>query len=180
MGIEALYRRPRTTKPSRATRSIRICGAEWRSFARTRSGRWTSPTSRWRVASCISRRRTPLGDPPGFVVAAGTSRRGREVDRNRAGDRSIPVPLRPPPPRQAAIRCKGRPPMVPSETLTPLLPRLADDRGRGHAVWVGSAAPKYDSQQVDDITSAELAHDIFAMKFHSPRTDVQVAPRFLA
>ena len=31
MGIEALYRRPRTTKPSLATRSIRICCAAWRS-----------------------------------------------------------------------------------------------------------------------------------------------------
>ena len=51
MGIEALYRRPRSTKPSWATRSIRICCAAQRSRDRTRFGRWTSPTSRWRAAS---------------------------------------------------------------------------------------------------------------------------------
>src|ERR1700731_3913090 len=46
MGIEALYRRPRTTKPEPGTRSIRICYVAWRSHARTRSGQWISPTSR--------------------------------------------------------------------------------------------------------------------------------------
>ena len=47
MGIEALYRRPRATKPEPpATRSIRICCAGWGSSGRTRCGRWTSPTSR--------------------------------------------------------------------------------------------------------------------------------------
>jgi hypothetical protein len=51
MGIEALYRRPRTTKPEPATRSTRICCARWRSRGQTRCGRWTSPTSRWRAAS---------------------------------------------------------------------------------------------------------------------------------
>ena len=51
---EALYRRPRTTEPEpRATRSTRICCAGWRSRARTRWGRWTSPTSQWRAASSI-------------------------------------------------------------------------------------------------------------------------------
>src|SRR5436190_24085709 len=36
-----------------ATRSIRICCAEWRLSGPTRCGRWTSATSRWRVASSI-------------------------------------------------------------------------------------------------------------------------------
>ena len=53
MGIEALYRRPRTTKPEPATRSTRICCAGWRLSGRTRCGRWTSPTSRWYAASSI-------------------------------------------------------------------------------------------------------------------------------
>ena len=39
--------------PSPATRSTRTCCAGWRSRGRTRCGRWTSPTSRWRVASSI-------------------------------------------------------------------------------------------------------------------------------
>ena len=51
MGIEALYRRPNTSKPATGTRSIRICCAAWRSIGRTRCGRWTSPTFRWRAAS---------------------------------------------------------------------------------------------------------------------------------
>ena len=38
----------------------------------------------------------------------------------------------------------------------------------------GAMFRKYDSQEVDDITSAELAHNILA------RTDVEVARRFLA
>jgi hypothetical protein len=41
MGIEALYRRPRTTKPKPATRSIRICCAKSTSRDRTMSGSWT-------------------------------------------------------------------------------------------------------------------------------------------
>src|SRR5271154_954505 len=52
MGIEALYRRPRTTKPEPGHKIfIRICCAPWQSHGRTRCGRWTSPTSRWRGAS---------------------------------------------------------------------------------------------------------------------------------
>ena len=69
---------------------------------------------------------------------------------------------------------------VPSRTIIQLSLRLAEYRGRGHTVWVGLTAPKYDSQEVDDIASAELAHDILAMKFHRARTDVEVARRFLA
>ena len=38
MGIEALYRRPRTTKAEPATRSIHICCAALRSHGRTRCG----------------------------------------------------------------------------------------------------------------------------------------------
>ena len=50
MGIEALYRRPRTTKPEPGHKSTRIRCAGSRSRDRTRCGRWTSPTSRWRAA----------------------------------------------------------------------------------------------------------------------------------
>ena len=56
MEIEALYRRPRTTRRGPAKRSIRICCAASRSRNRTMSGRWTSPIFRWRVASSISQR----------------------------------------------------------------------------------------------------------------------------
>ena len=45
MGIEALYRRPRTTKAEPATRSTHIYCAVQRSRDRTRFGRWTSPIS---------------------------------------------------------------------------------------------------------------------------------------
>ena len=40
MGIEAIYRRPHTSKPAPGHK--------------IRSGRWTSPTSRWHAASSIS------------------------------------------------------------------------------------------------------------------------------
>ncbi len=50
MGIEALYRRPNRSL-RRATRSTLTCCVGWRSRGPTRCGRWTSPTSRWRVAS---------------------------------------------------------------------------------------------------------------------------------
>ena len=53
MGIEALYRRPRTTKAEPGHKIYRICYAIWRSRGRTRCGRWTSPISRWRAASSI-------------------------------------------------------------------------------------------------------------------------------
>jgi putative transposase len=55
MGIEALYRRPRTTKCEPGHKSIRICCAIWRSRSRTRYGQWTSPTSQWPAASSIWR-----------------------------------------------------------------------------------------------------------------------------
>ena len=55
MEIEALYRRPRTTKPERGHKIYRICCAGWRSRGPTRCGRWTLPTSRWRAASSIWR-----------------------------------------------------------------------------------------------------------------------------
>ena len=54
MGIEALYRRPRTTKPEPGHKTTRIRCVDWRSRGRTRRGRWTSPISRWRRASSIS------------------------------------------------------------------------------------------------------------------------------
>ena len=53
MGIEAIYRRPNTSKPHRGTRSIRTSCAGCGSNVQTRSGRWISPISRWRAASSI-------------------------------------------------------------------------------------------------------------------------------
>ncbi len=54
MGIEALYRRPRTTKPEPGHKiyPYLLRGMEIVAAA-TRCGRWTSLTSRWRVASSI-------------------------------------------------------------------------------------------------------------------------------
>ena len=72
-GIEALYRRPRTTKPEPSHKSIRICCAAWRSRGRTRSGRWTSLTSRWRVALFISPS-CSTGRPDGFCPGGYRSR----------------------------------------------------------------------------------------------------------
>ena len=55
MGIEAIYRRPNTSKPAPGHKIYPVSAARrWRSSGRTRCGRWTSPTSRWRAASSIS------------------------------------------------------------------------------------------------------------------------------
>jgi hypothetical protein len=56
MGIEALYRKPNTSKPAPGTRSIRICCASCPSPARTRSGPWTLRTFPWLAALSIWRR----------------------------------------------------------------------------------------------------------------------------
>ena len=53
MGIEALYRRPNTSKPAPGHKIYPYLLRGWRSSGRTRCGRWTSPTSRWRAASSI-------------------------------------------------------------------------------------------------------------------------------
>ena len=54
MGIEAPLSPSRRPNPSPATKSTHICCAGWRSRGRTRCGRWTLPTSRWRAASSTS------------------------------------------------------------------------------------------------------------------------------
>ena len=56
MGIEALYRKPNTSKPAPGIGSILICCASCRSPDRTRSGPWTLRTSPWRGALSIWRR----------------------------------------------------------------------------------------------------------------------------
>ena len=84
MGIEALYRRPRTTKPEPGQRSTRICCAGWRSRGRTRCGRWTSPTSPWRAASSIWLS-CSTGQPPGSGVAAVDHHGGGILRRDVAG-----------------------------------------------------------------------------------------------
>ena len=54
MRIEAIYRRPNTSKPAPGDKVYRTCCASWRSPGRTTCGRPTSRTSRWRVASSTS------------------------------------------------------------------------------------------------------------------------------
>ena len=57
MGIEALYRKPNTSKPAPGHRIYPyLLRADWPSRAPIRCGRWTSATSRWRAASSIWRR----------------------------------------------------------------------------------------------------------------------------
>ena len=53
MGMEAPYTVRVRPNPSPATRSIRICCAGWQSRGRTKFGRWTSPTFRWRAVLSI-------------------------------------------------------------------------------------------------------------------------------
>jgi hypothetical protein len=69
VGIEALYRCPRTSKPVRATRSIRICCAASRSASEPGlgHGHHLHPDG---ARLRLSRHRARLGDPPGFVLAA--------------------------------------------------------------------------------------------------------------
>jgi putative transposase len=55
MAIEALYRRPNTSRPAPGHKIYPTCCADWRSSGRTRCGRWTSPISRWLAASSIWR-----------------------------------------------------------------------------------------------------------------------------
>ena len=43
IGLEAIYRRPNTTKPNQGIRSIRTCSGGWRSTGSTRCGPPTSP-----------------------------------------------------------------------------------------------------------------------------------------
>src|SRR4051794_6471370 len=81
MGIEALYRRPRTTKPEPGHK---IHPYLLRGMEITRPNqvwRWTSPTSRWRAASSIS----PwcwTGQPAGFCRGGYRSRwRRRSASR---------------------------------------------------------------------------------------------------
>ena len=80
MGIEALYRRPRTTKPEpgRQDLSVSRCAAS-RSGGRTRSGPWTSRTFRWRTGFVSSRRGARLGDTR-LAVVEGASIRASAYD----------------------------------------------------------------------------------------------------
>ena len=64
MGIEAIYRKPNTSKPAPGHRSTPICCARCRPSGQIRSGPWILRTSRWRAASSISRRGR-LVQPPG-------------------------------------------------------------------------------------------------------------------
>jgi len=53
MGIEARYRKPRTSIPRARARSTHTCSAGSPSSGRIRSGRPISATSRWHTGSCI-------------------------------------------------------------------------------------------------------------------------------
>ena len=53
MGIEAIYRRPRTTMPDSGTQGVSLSAQRpWDSIESTRCGQQTSPTSRWSMGSC--------------------------------------------------------------------------------------------------------------------------------
>jgi len=78
MGIEALYRRPRTTKPEPGRKiypyllpglAITRPNQVWAMSRQCNCIALTSPTFRWRAASCISPPYS-LGDPSGVVMAA--------------------------------------------------------------------------------------------------------------
>ena len=56
MGIEALYRRPRRTKPEPGHKIYPYLCAVQRSRDRTKFGRWISPISRWGAASSMTYR----------------------------------------------------------------------------------------------------------------------------
>ena len=47
IGLEAIYRRPNTSKPNPGIRSIRTCSGGWRSTGSTRCRPPTSPTYPW-------------------------------------------------------------------------------------------------------------------------------------
>ena len=53
MGVEALYRRPNTSKPAPGRKVYPYCFAAKPSPGPTRFGLWTSRTSRWRAALSI-------------------------------------------------------------------------------------------------------------------------------
>ena len=82
MGIEAIYRRPNTSKPAPGHKIYPVSPAQADGDHRpTRSGQWTSPTSRWRAASSIS---PPLstGSAAGFWPGGSPSRwRRRSASR---------------------------------------------------------------------------------------------------
>jgi len=50
MGIEAIYRRPHTSKPTDGHKVFPICCAECQSSGRTRCGQWISRIFRWLAA----------------------------------------------------------------------------------------------------------------------------------
>ena len=79
MGIEALYRRPRTTQARAwATRSIRICCETWRFCGSIRSGRQTSRTCPWQERVPVPGGCDGLAQP-GRAVVATLKQFGRRV-----------------------------------------------------------------------------------------------------
>ena len=90
MGIEAIYRRPNTSKPAPGhKRSTPIFCVSFPSSGPTRSGRWVLPTSPWPVALCIWPQLS-IGSHVGFYP--GGSRR-RPLLITNGGDTSSDVSL---------------------------------------------------------------------------------------
>ena len=56
IGLEAIYRKPNTSKAALGHKIYHICCAGWRSSGQIRCGRWISPTFRWPAGSSIWRR----------------------------------------------------------------------------------------------------------------------------
>lgn len=65
MGIEALYRKPGTSKKHPDMRFILTCCGAWTSIGPTRFGHWTRPTSQWLKASSTL--------PPSWIGPRGVS-----------------------------------------------------------------------------------------------------------
>ena len=97
MGIEAIYRRPNTSKPAPGHKIYPYLLARGEDRAgRIRSGRRTSPTSRWRAASSTWWRSIDVVQPAGAGSSgvdhdggrASASRRWRRLWPNMASRRS--------------------------------------------------------------------------------------------
>ena len=124
MGIVAMVPRPGTSRRPRAHPVYPYCFATGASRARTRGGRWTLPTSRWRVASSMAHAQVRGGQPARLRLGVGRHGRPRALphalqhppsaleSRRSHARRGLPLPA-------AARRGRvPRPPIHLSEPLT--------------------------------------------------------------
>ena len=77
MGIEAIYRKPNTSKPAPGHKCTPIYCARCRPSGQIRSGPWISRISRWRAASSISPPWS-IGSAAGFSAMAGVDHHGAD------------------------------------------------------------------------------------------------------